>query len=118
MKVVDSLASIRSTVDDYPVAVVQSQFTSQVTDHQVTMPYQCLVLVFQRIKGRDFLAGNDEQVRRCLGLNIRESQAEVILIDDLRRNVTVNDSLENSRFRQFALLHSPLAAAEITASPI
>jgi len=98
MKMIDGLAPVSSAVDDDPVAVVQSPLPGKVPYHHVEMANQCLVLILQGIERTDLLARDHQQVDWCLGVDIGECQAEIILMDNIGRDFAIDDPLEMNNY--------------------
>ena len=60
-----------------------------------------LILFRQIIEAPDMFLGNDEEMDRGMGMNVLKDDEGIILIDDPRRFVSLNDLTEEA-----ALIHS------------
>ena len=92
MKVGHRLSAIAAIVDHQPIAVLlQAQLRGDFGGLQQKMPEQRLV---SRASLRD--AGNglfrhDERVNRRLRIDVAERQHDVVLVNNLRRNLARDD---------------------------
>ena len=95
---VNRLPSLGTRVGNHTKTFGEARFGGDPLDSQQEMSRQILVLTVQIRDGTYFLFRNHQQVDRRLGSNIMKRQAAVILLDNLRRNFTINDLLEYGFF--------------------
>ena len=63
--------------------VRKTHFLRQFAGDPVQMTHQ-FPIIFRNVVDRcDFLFWNDQQVYRCLGINVPESQTDVVFVDDV-----------------------------------
>src|SRR5690606_38095679 len=67
----------------------------QFSRHPVQVTHDFPITFFDVIDGGDGLFWDDQQVHRRLGVNVPKGQAEVVFIDDVRRDFPVDDFGEN-----------------------
>lgn len=93
---IDGLAAILPGVDDRAVALGQPFGARNLCRSPVQMSEETVVLFLGVGDGGNVLAGHDENVHRCLRLDIRKSVALVVLVDRLGRNGSIDDLAENA----------------------
>ncbi len=91
MDVVDGLAAVLSSIDHGAIAILQPFGAGNFRRSPMQMADQRIVLFPGVSDGGHVFAGNDEDVHRCLRIDIGESIALVILIDGFGRNASIND---------------------------
>ena len=95
MQVGHRLASLVLAVDDQAIAIDKTQFLGQFHRHQVHVAKQRGVFFLQRVMRRDHLARNDEHMHWRLGMNVVESQALIVRMDDFGRDFSFDDLEKN-----------------------
>ncbi len=105
---VDRLSSVMTTVDDYSISIGQFQIPGQVANRAIQMADQLLILVRDVVDRGDFFPGNHQQVNGRLSIDVFDCNAQIVLVDDVRRQLAVDDSLE---YRFFTHFQSPVLSA-------
>lgn len=82
-------------IDDQAVAVADAEFVCQASCHEMEMPQEFLVFLPDvGMRAKD-LARNDQHVHRRLGVNVAKCQAEVVLVNNGRRDLAVENLLKD-----------------------
>ena len=90
-----SLASIRAIVDHEAEAGFMNPFrTGHISCDQQQMAENGCILRLGKSNAGDRLARHDQNVDRCLGGNITEGHAKIILMDDGGGDLLITDFLE------------------------
>jgi len=89
------LASALLAVDNEPVAVANSQLHGQLGRDDVQMAEEIPIFRFDVGMSRNDLAGDNQHMDRRLRVDIAKGQAAVVLIDDVRWDLLVDDLLED-----------------------
>src|SRR5947199_9957987 len=95
MQMIDRLPAVPAAVHDNAITAVELQLLREVADHQPKMADQLGILIGDRGQRGDRLFRNYEDVRRRLWRNIVKRKATIIFVRDLRRDLFVDDALEN-----------------------
>jgi hypothetical protein len=91
MQVVHGLAAIVTRIHNNSVTLIQLLFTGNRSGRSHQMAHQSSVLS-QRLRRRaDVLFRNHEHMCRCLGIDVRESDAKFVFIDTIGRNSARHD---------------------------
>src|SRR5208282_987288 len=109
MQMRHSLAGVGTAIDDNPIPIVQIPLGGQLLYHHQQMPGQRSIAFGQIGQRRNLLLGNDQDVNGRLRINVFESQAAVILVNNLGGNFPVDNPFEN-RLAHF-LKHSGWSTA-------
>ena len=88
---IHGLAPIRPAVNHDAVTVGQSFLIRDPFGRQQQMPHEGVVLGLGVRQFGDRLLGNNQNVNGCLGIDVAEGQAEIIFIDDRRRDLLADD---------------------------
>ena len=75
MQMVDRLAALRTSVDHHTVPMIQSRAARDLRGLRHQMAKQCGMLFLRVRLRRDMFPGNNQQMRWCLRMQIREAQA-------------------------------------------
>src|SRR5262249_10968846 len=87
------LASALLAVDNEPVAVANSQLHGQLGRDDVQMAKEIPIFRFDVGMSRNDLAGDNQHMDRRLRVDIAKGQAAIVLIDDVRWDLLVDDLL-------------------------
>src|SRR5262249_6120116 len=82
-------------VEHQAVAVGQSELGRQPRRHQVQVADQLAVVLGQLVVGGDHLARDDQHVNGSLRVDVVEGDAAVVLVDDLCRDLLLDDFQED-----------------------
>ena len=85
VKVMDTLSGLLANIGDYPIAL-QSQFSGQRSDDSKNMANRSLIALVYLRHRLDMLLGDNQKMSGCLGIDIIEGIAEVILVRLIRRD--------------------------------
>lgn len=96
VEVINGLAAIVTNVDDGAVAVFEVQIAGKLGGDEQEVPEDGFILRFGVGEGGNFLQGDDQNMRGRLGIDIVESEAAIVLMDDRSGKFTVDDAFENS----------------------
>src|SRR5690606_16720138 len=93
----DRLPCVLTAVHYHPVAALgKAHFFRQLGGHPVQVAHQLAVVFCNVIDGCDGLLRDDQQVNRRLRVDVAERQAEIVFVDDVCRDLAVDDLGENS----------------------
>src|SRR5262249_17770359 len=115
MQVRHSLAGLLLAVQNEAIAVLQAKLHRQLRRDEMEMTDQVAVGVGQIRVRRNHLARNDQNVHRRLRVDVVKRQAAVIFVDDLGRNLAVDDLLKDVVLRHGA---SPSCRLPFRARPL
>ena len=101
------LAALFITVYDEAVAFFQIQVFRDLDGSQVHRSEYRRIFQLQIIVSADFLDRDDDDVNRGLRIDIVEGEAEVVAVDDLRRDFAVDDFLEDIVGQHGHVVRSP-----------
>src|SRR6266851_5521553 len=90
----DRLSGALLAIDNEAIPVRNAKLCRQLTCHEVQVAKQFLVFRRDIFMGPDDLARDDQHVYRRLGIGIAKRQAAVILMDNVRRDLAVDDLLK------------------------
>ena len=85
------LAGLFLAIEHQTVAVLQAELGRQLHCDQVQMAQEVAVLVLDLVMGGDHLFGDDQDVDRCLWIDVAERQAAVVFMDNVRLDLPVDD---------------------------
>ena len=89
------LTTVSSVIDDHPVAVsIESLSGCNLGDFYEQVPHEVPVNCLDVGQPGDFFPGYHQNVYRRLRVDIAESQATIVLKDDIGGNLSVDDFLE------------------------
>lgn len=94
MKVWHGLLTVISAIHDQSVALLEAEFLGDVAGDEKEMAESGLILDLDFAHRDDRFARHDQEMHRCLRIDVVEDSAEFILVDDLARNLTVEDLLK------------------------
>ena len=97
MDVVHRLPTIPPTVDNRAVAVSQLKLRGDVPHDQKQVSDQLCVPVFQIVQRGDLFFRNDKDVSGSLRTDISKRQGEIVFINDLGRDLAIDDLREEGR---------------------
>lgn len=92
------LACVLAAVGDNAVAVGEAQNGGQVADHGKDMADGGLVGLVDTVSGLDMLLGDHQEMLGSHGSDIVESQAQLVFVQLLGRDLALNDLAENAVF--------------------
>ena len=96
MEVVNRLAAVSPNICDDAVSIdFETLVPGDVSHLEKEMSKQPLVFSLRTCKTGNLLLGNHQNMNRSLWIHIPESEAVFIIVDDVGRDFTVNDLLEN-----------------------
>jgi len=95
MQMRHGLAGALFTIDDQAVAVADAEFLCQASGHEVEMPQEFLVFLPNVGMRANDLPRNDQHVHRRLGVDVAKRKAEVVLVDNGCRDLTVDNLLKD-----------------------
>ena len=99
VEVIDRLPPVGTGVDDQAVARCgEALLFGDLAGFEQQVAEQGAVLGSGVLHAGDDFLGDDEDVRRGLGLDVAESQTIVVLIDDVGGNFAADDFAKNSLF--------------------
>lgn len=88
MKMMDRLPAILPGIDNHAISLAQLLRPRQIgRSHQKMSQKRFMLGKCLGLRSK-VLSGNDQQVNRSLGIDIRKRNAELVLIDTLCRDVT------------------------------
>jgi hypothetical protein len=97
VEVLDGLASVGAHVEDGPVAVLGDSFLAgDLCRRQIEGPEDPAVRLVDLVQGREVPPGNDQDVNRCLGLDVPERHDFLVLVDQGRGNLPAGDLAEQA----------------------
>ena len=92
-----NLVGIRATVDDQAVTTLgDTFFVRDGVDHFEHVPRELLVFFGDLIHSWNVFFRNDQDVGRCNGVDIPECENLLILIDNCRWNLPIDDFAEDT----------------------
>ena len=94
MKVGNGFTTILSIVDDDAKAIFKVQVSCNLPGLEKKMTECCLIFSGGFPNTWNGFAWNDEQVSRCLWVDVAEGDAKVVLVLDLAGNLTGHDFLK------------------------
>jgi hypothetical protein len=97
VEVRDGLASVGAVVDHEAIAAGELEFLRELSGNQEEVAELGFVGGCGFTDAGDGLFGNDQEVERCLGLNVVDDDAAVVFVFDLRGYFAVDDFLEEGR---------------------
>ena len=96
MQVVDRLPRIAAAIDHHSVSpLTEIQLASDIANRRPKMRDQFVVGLVEGIDRDDGLLGNHQNMCWRLWIHIPKRQAEIILVDNIRRNFPIDDPLKN-----------------------
>ena len=100
VQVVDALASLNAVVDDDPEPLVQLLLLRDLLRGVQEVAEELFVTLLRLAELRQAAAdlGDDQKVGLCLGRDVPERQAQVILVDDVAGNLLGDDLIEDGGF--------------------
>ena len=101
VKMEDGLTAVLAGVDNRSVAFCQAEFRCNLGNHVQQVAAELSVLCCQLIKRNDWFPWNQQNMHRSLWTDIMESQAEIVFVDDVGRDLTINDLLEDGHEQHF-----------------
>lgn len=111
----DLLASSGAVIEDQPERIRNVFLFSNFIGNDHQMPEEILVVYSCVIQHGQRFFGNYENMDRGLRVYIPECKAQIILIDNIRRNLFVDDLHENCLSHFFSLpLRSAMQVKQIT----
>ena len=96
MQMEHTLTGGRAIIDYQTEGIGDAKLFRHAVGSEQEVPQQCLVRCCRIGKARYFLLWNDEHVRRRLGIDVTESETQIILVDDIGRHLAPDDFAENS----------------------
>src|SRR5688572_11168971 len=110
MDMEDRLPGVLAVVEHEAVAARQPLLFCKLTCNVDQVSDQRLVRLLHVLDPIDRLLGNDQDVRRSLRIDVAEREAAIILVDDLGRDLAIDDLAEKSlrHARSVARTTSPL----------
>jgi len=103
---VDGLAAVGASVDDHAIALCESFRASNFSGCRKQVAEEREVTAVAVGEGRDVLTGNHEEVRRRLGVDVKECDALVVLMNRLRGDGSIDDLAEEA-------VHSGISLQEL-----
>ena len=91
VQMVHCLPSIVPCVDDDPVAIVQRLFPCDLRRCSHQMTHQRSVFCQSLCRRGYMLLGDNQQVSRCLGVDVGEANAQIVFVYPVSRNRSVDD---------------------------
>jgi hypothetical protein len=106
VQMMNRLPAIIPCIDHHTVSLIEPLRSRQIGRGSHQMTQQRLMLGKRLRLRRDMLFGNDQQMRRSLRIDIRETDAPLIFIDTVGRNRTFNNLAEQTvtRHKPFHLV--------------
>ena len=95
MQMIDCLSTVRPLIDDDAVSADELQLLGQIAHYGQQMRQDRTIGVRCLCQTGNRFLGNHQNVRGRLGRNVAESQALVIFEDNVRRNLAIDNLLEN-----------------------
>ncbi len=96
VQMVHRLAAVIAGVDDHAIAAIQLTAARNLSSRGEQMAQQRRMFGGSlRLRG-DVLLGDDEQMRRGLGIDIRKADAEFVFVNAARRDLSFNDFAEQA----------------------
>jgi hypothetical protein len=95
VKVIHCLSAIVTGIDRDSIAIGQTDLFGDLFGTQQQVPEQIAILGSGIGEGRDGLFWNDEDMNGGLGVNVVESQASVVFVNDICRNFATNNFAKN-----------------------
>ena len=99
MQVLDGLAGLVAAVIDNAVALA-AQFFADLGDHFEDVCHQGAVLCVDHAGAADMLLGHHQEVDGSLRLDVIESEAQLVFVQLLGRDLTLEDLTENAVFHK------------------
>lgn len=94
MDVRDRLPGVRTVVENGPVTARQPLLGGNLLGHQEQVSDKGLVFLREGVEVWDGLAGYDQDVRGCLGVDVAQGHAPVVLVKDLPWLLPIHNLLE------------------------
>jgi hypothetical protein len=94
MQVRNGLAGRFLAVNDDSISTVNAELSRQLGRYQMEMAQQHLISRGNLGMGCDNLPRDDQDVDGSLGINIPKSQAPIIFVYDVGRDLTIDDLFE------------------------
>lgn len=96
VEVIDRLPAEFAAIGDDAVACVgDAKFARDLTDNHPEVAEQSCVILPDGVDRPDFLFWNHQDMDWRLRCDVAEGKAEVVFVDDVGGNLTVDDSLED-----------------------
>ncbi len=90
MNMIYLLPGVTVTVENSPVTSIgDSPLSGDLLCREVHFPQHVPIIIRNIIGGGYMLAGNDQNVMGCLGIDVIESENRIILMDDITGNLTI-----------------------------
>ena len=96
MQVEHALTGVRAIIDYQPEGIRNAKLFCHAVGSEQEVPEQRLIRCRCVSKARYFLLRNDQHVCGRLGIDVTECQAQIILVDDIGRQLAPDDLAENS----------------------
>jgi len=101
MKVGNLLSSIAPGIDDQAIATLrQTLLLSDATRGQEQVPEQLQIFGLCPLDTHEFLAGDDQEMGRRLGINIPDGDAVLVLVHTLGGDLPLDDAGEEGGLGQ------------------
>ena len=94
MQVLHRLASVFANVGDHAIAFAESQLLSNRGNHGKDVGNNVCIFLRNCIRRGNMAFGNDQAMHGCLGRNVQESVANLVLIYLLRGNISLHNRTE------------------------
>ena len=94
VEMIHRLTAVVATVNYGAVAVSEALLLRKLPCHDEEVTNEITILGLQVVERRDRLPRNDKNVRRGLRINVVERHTPIILVDDVRIRLTVDDPLK------------------------
>ena len=95
VEMVDGLAAIAAAVDDDSIAAIEFLFRSDLAYDEHHVSEQGGIRGIDGRQGRDRFLGDNEDVHRRLRRDVVKGEAKVVLMNDLCRDLLVDDTLKD-----------------------
>ena len=123
MQMEDGLATVRPCIDDRSIAAIQTQQSRNFRNRHQKMAAKSRVLFRQFIQRRNGLFGNQQHMHRGLRIYIAKSKAMTVFVDNVGRDLTLNNFQENRHSishccRQFCLFTAELSRTTAPPMPV
>ena len=95
MQVVDGLSAVFAAVHHHAIAIAQIELFCQIADDAPHVSDRRPVFVFDGIDRSNLLPRDHEDMHRSLRTDVMKRQAMIVLVNEFRWNLSVNDFLED-----------------------
>ena len=119
----DRLTAMRSRVDDRSITAVQPQQTSNFGNRQQKVTAQGRIVFCQFVQRRNRLFRNQQNMHRGLRIYVAKSEAMTVFVDNVGRDLTLNNFQENRHSishccRQFCLFRAESSGTNSPPIPV